>query len=38
MAPDLVPGEDVANILDWLADGQSNVTGEMPEGGTATFN
>ena len=33
MAPDLVPGDQVANILDWLADGQSNATGEMPEGG-----
>ena len=33
MAPDLVPGGHVGNILDWLISGQLNITGSMPEGG-----
>jgi hypothetical protein len=33
MAPDLVPGGHVGNILDWLMSGQLNTTGSMPEGG-----
>jgi hypothetical protein len=34
MAPDVVNGTDVPNILDYLLSGQNTATGELAEGGT----